>query len=159
MLKIAQEQLLQELLHCPTGSTIFCHNPSSPICSLIRFGINSFWDHAATLVWYGDIPYIVEAKGGETIHPKPLIDWIQYRLNNTFAISKATVELSRIESQYGKHYDYKAVLFYMVLYRLTGIWFGRVGDINMKTWFCFELSAWFRGKNKFWLILPKDLIN
>jgi hypothetical protein len=147
-------QLQQALSGLPTGTTIFCHNPNHLVCKIIRTGLNSYWDHTATLVWYDGVPCIVEAKGGERIYPKLLWSWLAERTDNTFMVSPAEVDLKRIESQYGKEYDYKAVLFCMTWYELTGWWIGRTSDKNQDQWFCFELSAWYRNLPEYWNKVP-----
>lgn len=154
MIRINGGELYRDIQLYPTGTTIFCHNPRPLTCKIIRGGINSYWDHTATLVWYGNIPCIVEAKGGERIFPKLLWSWLAAREDNTFGVSSAEVSLERIESQYGKHYDYKSVLFHMTTYSLTGKWFGRTSDKNQESWFCYELSAWYREIPEYWCKVP-----
>jgi hypothetical protein len=151
--------LLQEISKYPTGTTIFCHNPNSIISLIIRLGLNCYWDHSATLVWYDNIPYIVEAKAGELIHKKCFFKWLSHRQNNRFGLSYAKVDIDKIESQFGKAYDYKAVLFYMIIWRLTGKWIGPINEKAKLKWFCFELTAWFRGLAEWWNKTPKDMIN
>lgn len=170
--KYSPAEILVQLEGKPTGTTLFCHNPRPLSCKTIRLGLDSYWDHTATYVRYqedttvvfpdGNVvtylagDYIVEAKGGETIHAKPLAEWLAKRQDNHFGISwpDQPVPLEKIHSQFGKHYDYGAVFVPMVVYRLTGHWVGPTSDRAQRLWFCFELSAWYRGVDGYWCKVP-----
>lgn len=154
--RISPTQLLAIISTLPTGTTIFCHNPRPIFCKIIRAGTRAFWDHTATVIWFGGKPFIVEAKGGERIHPKCFYKWIEEREDNTFHVSPAIVDRKRIGSQYGKRYDYGGAAFYMAIHQLTGIWFGPTGIRVQDRWFCFELSAWFRELPEYWCKVPEE---
>jgi hypothetical protein len=146
----------------PTGTTLFCHNPHAPVSKIIRIGLNAYWDHTATLVWYfiDDVwqPFIVEAKGGEKVHAKCFYAWLKLRQDNHFGLSPATVDLKRIEAEFGKRYYFVGAIVFMPLLRITHylvgvpIWFGPTAPRSR--WVCFPLSAWFRQKEKWWRKVP-----
>lgn len=117
--------------------------------------MGSYWDHSATLIWDNGKPYIVEAKGGEKIKPKYFYKWLSERPDNHFGVSPAVVSIGRIESQYGKGYDYKSALLYMPIHKITGVWVGPVRDKAAKEFFCFELTAWYRGIDNWWECVPQ----
>lgn len=156
---ITAENLRARLYNCKTGTTVFCHTPGNAFSYSIRQVLGSPWNHTAVVFWINGELFIVEGMIGDVIRPKRFDEWLDYRKDNLFGVSECEVPDKNITRFFGlkpTRYDLASVFVWMLIFRATGKWYGRVNDKASSVMFCFEFSALVRGLPNWWRIVPSE---
>ena len=121
-------------------------NPMSWLSNLIRFFCKTKYSHTGIIVMNWDMPFINEAIGKGVI-ASPLMD--KYKGHNV-RISSIEHNLEeryiaqRANSKIGiTGYDFSGLLWYQLVYQLTGHWFGYTTEARAsEKFYCYEFVCW-----------------
>lgn len=149
-------------------AVIFVHNPlqwkfpvsSTIVWPLIRLFSRSYWNHCAlmceiTAEPFGNEFVIVEALG-KGVTQTPYEEW-RTRAERNIEEIVLNIECDWLPDAIGRPYDYASLLWWKLLKKITGRWYGPRWEQAKKAVFCSELCAMVIGINEPWGIDPGEL--
>lgn len=150
-----------------TGDIILFHTkfvwykPLSWLSALIRFFTKSYYNHVGVVVRNWDVPFINEAV--ETgVHAVPLVDRIGSHQIRVIRPIKGVDERTfavRANSKIGHTgYDFSGLLFYQLIFQLTGHWLGHTGVHAEGVMYCGEYAGFCHAEyfHNYWKTAPSD---
>lgn len=119
-----------------TGNILLCRTLDSLEAKVIRWCLDSGWNHAVVVIRLGNEILIAEAKGGAASRPVLYADW-QSSLAREVKVLPYNTDLKSIMLQLGKGYDYGSPLAFGLRKLFKIDWMPQ----SDKTVYCFEFAA------------------
>jgi hypothetical protein len=138
--------------------------PMTYLSAAVRFFTKCFYNHCAIIIKDWDIPFINESNAKGVI-TRPMQEHIERTktkiiiLRPKFAFDEKEFCI-RANSLLGTKYGFSDLLFYQLLYRVTGIWKGRTEQAAINDGMvCSEYVAWCYNLPNWWLYSSGELLN
>lgn len=161
-----------ELNDFKTGDIILFHtpikwyNPLTWVTPIIRFLTKNYYNHVGVVVSNWEVPFINEAieTGVITIPLKDRLNGKDIKvLRHESGLIKSEKEFAvKANGKLGHTgYDFSGLLFYQLIFQLTGCWLGHTGKHAEDRMYCGEYVAWNYEHifEKYWLTAPSDIDN
>jgi len=149
-LKLKEEGLL-------TGDILVCRRKTL-LSKVIRKIAKSGYSHSATYI--NGYVYGSQIRGAQKLKFE---DWLQkydyeFEVYRNEEVNKELIT-KRAESKLGTKYDFLSLLFFQLIYNLTGKWWGLRREKAIKRLYCFEYTAWIFNFDNWWKMSPQDFYN
>lgn len=153
-----------------TGDIILFHtlvkwySPMSWLSGLIRFFTKCRYNHVGVVVLNWGVPFLNEAieTGVLPIPVKDRISGKEIRIIRAFAQIEERPLAIKANDKLGRTgYDFSGLLWFQLIYQLTGRWTGHTGDHADKRMYCGEYAAWLFPAifPRWWQTAPSDIHN
>lgn len=152
-----------------TGDIILFHTkvrwykPLTWLTAAIRFFSKSYYNHAGTVVINWDVTFLNEAieTGVISIPLKDRLDGkdIKVLRRKTMRVTEK-VFATKANSKLGHTgYDFSGLLWYQLIFQLTGCWLGHTGKAAEGRMYCGEYSGWTHQDlfPEYWKTAPADI--
>jgi len=140
------------------------HEPMTWLSVMVRFFTRCQFNHCALVVTNWDVPFISEAVNRGIITRPAEKHLVRSKTRIMVLRSRDPLEniqefTIRANSVVGSKYDYAALLWFQLVYRITGTWYGPTGDPAGSRMVCSEFVAWAYRLDKWWLYSSKEIMN
>jgi hypothetical protein len=139
------------------------HQPMTWLSALVRFFTRCEFNHCALIVANWDVAFISEAVN-QGIVTRPLEQHLERSKSRIMILrSREPLDIEpfciRANSVVGSKYDYSALFWFQLIYRITGNWYGPTNDAAADRMVCSEFVAWVYRLDKWWLYSSKEIMN
>lgn len=154
-----------ETIDFKTGDLVFFRdslswNPMSWLATLIRFFARVKYNHVGIVVFDSGDFCIVEAIG-RGIVKRSLTDRLKGRKVKIRRQKQPIPTINgRALSMVGTEYDFAGLLWYQLIFQVSGEWVGyKSPEKAARKFYCYEFAAWCVGWSQWWMVNPKEFLN
>lgn len=159
-----------QLSEFKTGDIILFHtnliwySPMSWLSALIRFFTKCHYNHVGVVVLNWNVPFLNEAieTGVLPITLKDRLDGRKIRVIRPIKdVDERSFAMKANDKLGHTGYDFSGLLFYQLIYQLTGHWLGHTGNHADGRMYCGEYAAFCHSEifEKWWQTAPSDIHN
>lgn len=142
-------------------SPLVWYKPKSWLSALIRMFTKSYWNHAGIFVsdWGVIFANEAEATGIITSPAKDRFKGLTILIRRPKAPIDEKMFAVKVNYKVGvTGYDFSGILFYQIIYQLTGHWLGTNSKEKAeKRMYCSEYVGWAYNTDKWWEVVPRDI--
>jgi hypothetical protein len=139
------------------------HEPITYLSALVRFFTKCKYNHCGLVVHNWGTPFISEAVNDGVITRPAAEHILRSKTRIVVLRPKSIVHMptfcKRANSAVGKKYDFKALLFFQLIFRTTGKWIGPTGAKAAEQMVCSEFVAWAHQLDNWWLLSSRELLD